>query len=727
MMKKAVLYIFTLTAALLMAACEKDSIYGQGEGGVVVQLAGVATRAVSTAGATIDDCTVYIYEQGAGGEQTLVRKYLPGDCPSTIKLLAGSYTARVQWGEAPAAAAFDKCLYEGSEPFTVAAGKTTPLAVHCYPQSAVVQVLFELPDEVTDPSVSVSLEGADGPGSSLLFEKEDTGYFTVPETGASLQIEFHATHAVKGTLFKSETLKNIEGGKKYTLRFKYSPDLPGYIEIEKISVDLSEDIHDDNFVFNKQPEVRGDIFSGKPEFGNEAMTLTLAVAGTDARVRRGDIYLMGTEPLARAASDPGERIFRWTSSDADEGERDHVSWKLENDGRELNLTLNPAFFRFPMGETKLYFEVEDTNDNTGSNQATIVINWGIRPVNASDYDLWTNTFTARAVSTGAAPTFKLRKAGTTAWRELAGTPAGGSGEYTATFTPEWDSSYNDQAQANVYRPKPEQSVFANNTYEVAVDIDGQEYLTSFYTACDQPIPDSDMANSSLTCFSMSHGSFWDSGNLSILGGTVTAWLCVQDEKTDASGKTWKCAHLQAGEKAGLLSAGNLFTGSFAATSLTAGTVSFGMDYDWQARPTALHVKCCAEIGKANSFKHEQAGGGFPLTEADQDISVLYVAIVDWDEPHKVTSGTNYPTGMWSPAETTDPGEGAVIGYGILKMSQSTGTTLEDMVIPISYYDRVAKPSKNLKVVISSSTSYYGDYMVGCKDNNMWLTDFSWVY
>lgn len=55
------------------------------------------------------------------------------------------------------------------------------------------------------------------------------------------------------------------------------------------------------------------------------------------------------------------------------------------------------------------------------------------------------------------------------------------------------------------------------------------------------------------------------------------------------------------------------------------------------------------------------------------------------------------------------------------------TLLEDLEIPIFYYDRETKPSKQYQIVISSSTSYYGDYMCGCKTNWMYLTDFSWVY
>ena len=48
-------------------------------------------------------------------------------------------------------------------------------------------------------------------------------------------------------------------------------------------------------------------------------------------------------------------------------------------------------------------------------------------------------------------------------------------------------------------------------------------------------------------------------------------------------------------------------------------------------------------------------------------------------------------------------------------------------LPLSFYDRAAKPSKAYKLVISCSANAYGDYMCGCSSNVLYVDDFEWVY
>lgn len=48
-------------------------------------------------------------------------------------------------------------------------------------------------------------------------------------------------------------------------------------------------------------------------------------------------------------------------------------------------------------------------------------------------------------------------------------------------------------------------------------------------------------------------------------------------------------------------------------------------------------------------------------------------------------------------------------------------------IPIYYYDKMAKPTSQYKVVISAATSAYGDSINGCTTNVMYVDDFEWVY
>ena len=105
-----------------------------------------------------------------------------------------------------------------------------------------------------------------------------------------------------------------------------------------------------------------------------------------------------------------------------------------------------------------------------------------------------------------------------------------------------------------------------------------------------------------------------------------------------------------------------------------------------------------------------------------------VAIVDWNTRREVGSGTEAPTGTWDPEETTSVNKEPIIAYGSLFIDQSsTGGKMIDVQLPLNYYDRTAKPSGLYQIVISCSTSAYGDFMAGCKSNILYVDNFEWVY
>lgn len=719
-MRRILLYLLTL-GAVALTACRKDADPAAAEGGIVLRLtqrvSQAASRAVDWTQVTIDDCTLYLYSvsgDAEAAEQTLIRKYAPGDAPATIRLLAGSYRARVEWGETPDAAAFDRCYYEGSADFTVTAGRTEQVEVHCYPQNAVVQVTFELLDAaVSNPSVTMTLEEAPASAAndSLTFTQDETGYFAVPDGGGWLSWRFEADHARKGEIRQTGRLA-VEGGKKYALAYRYSEDLPGYIWVEIIELDLSEDQYHDVFVFSPDPEIKGDIFNAPFDFSHDEEVSFVMQANGESAITRGCIYRVDAA---------GNETLLWCWPD-DQNDTGKIQASLSADGKQLDITLAAAFFSFTLGENALRCEVTDSSASKSSKTATVRMTQGLYPLEPDDWSLWSNSLTARAHADTGVPVFRLRETDAGEWITLPSAETA-PGEYSAEFAPAWESSYNEAVGVDVYRLQ--QGIRANRRYELEVELEGHTYATTLDTACDQAVPG---YNASSACFTESnrfHGpnDYWGSGN-----NEIAKPLC-----TYAVFDGIPCAHLHA-DYAGMLginmlAAGNFFTGTFYRPS-TQGSVYFGIDYNWQARPTALHLKYHASIGKVRYQKYKLANGQQPLDIGVSDISVIYVAIVDWDAPHEVASGMSNPSGMWSPDETNDPGEGPVIGYGIVRLDESNNTEgdkLVDLEIPIFYYDREAKPSKAYKLVISSSTSYYGDYMCGCDTNELYLGDYYWVY
>ena len=292
---------------------------------------------------------------------------------------------------------------------------------------------------------------------------------------------------------------------------------------------------------------------------------------------------------------------------------------------------------------------------------------------------------------------------------------------TASSVAAWDESKNDKG-LTIYYPNSNKSIFANSTYECQLVLNDVAYgpIVEYTTAGGQTISDSNLESTSLSCWGTSNSSapFWGSGNNSFKKD-----LCTQSSYAGQSGNY--CAKLTASETMGMLAAGNLFTGTFAMDGFS-GTVSFGVDYAWTARPSAIKLRVYHDFGNVTTTNY---GHDDEIAEGSPDEGSIYCSIINWDSQHQVTSGTSTPTGVWSPENGINSvSEGEVIGYGAVYPKGTTeGSQMVELIIPIKYYDKVKKPSKKYKLIIAASTSRYGDYMNGCKNNVMYIDDFQWVY
>ena len=336
-------------------------------------------------------------------------------------------------------------------------------------------------------------------------------------------------------------------------------------------------------------------------------------------------------------------------------------------------------------------------------------------------DLWQNTGTVTALisaeeyASGAALEYRIK--GDTEWQPMqeSGYDAG---ILTATIAPEWKTETNPNG-LTVYKLVPKKGLFAGHTYEFRLLVGGSEQGAPLeYTApAGNTIPNGDMEDASMSCWTQNNktAEFWGSGN-----NTVTKGLCTQ--APFAGGMR---AKLQATSAVGVLASGNLFTGLFQKDLITRGVVSFGQTYAWKARPRALKVQYFAEhIGPVDIDKKF----GAPIGMGDQDRARIMVAIVDWNARREVGSGTEPPTGTWDPQEAASTEQGKIIAYGSLFIDESsTGDRMIDTELELHFYDREAKPSGLYQLVISCSTSAYGDFMTGCKSNVLYIDNFEWAY
>lgn len=335
-------------------------------------------------------------------------------------------------------------------------------------------------------------------------------------------------------------------------------------------------------------------------------------------------------------------------------------------------------------------------------------------------DLWRNTASVTALVSEEEHTrgarLQYRVKGSEEWIDTA-EPSYEAGILSATIAPEWSASTNPNS-LTVYTPNPAKGFFAGTTYEIQLLIgDQQSQVFEYTTAAGDKIPGGDMEGE-LSCFSTDNtaATMWGSGNNALKRG-----LCTAAQYAGMEGS--QCAKLSASQTLGILASGNLFTGTFKMSGTT-GTVGFGQKFSYTARPKSLRFKYHAQVGKVDINKYGS------LAKDEQDISTVYVAIVDWNTRWNVSSGTSAPTGTWDPAaQTTLEGAGKIIAYGVLDIRETTsGEAMIDAEIPLLYYDTACEaPQSSYTIIISCSTSKYGDFMDGCSTNVLYVDDFRWGY
>lgn len=709
-MKKYITSAVLLLCAALTASCSKEGTVDAAGGTGVLEMK-ISTTRTDAAGEydPMDHLAVRIY-QTRSGQEVLLRQYTAATRPERLELLAGTYRVAVEAGEIEPAS-FTKRFYKGEKTFTVTAGETTPVEIECKRQNVVAQVKF-------DPTVPAAFgenfhawvaaaetfdEAQAESVPALRYTVDGTGYFTLPEGVTTLTATFRGTHPERGEITHATKFKNVLPRGKYTVTFRFSKDLPGSIECFILKVDTSTDDQDDMIPFSPEPVIEGDGFLlSQPQGFIPGSTLSRRYnISAMAAIEQVKITIGARTYDALNETTPGIEV-------------------LKDSDLSLKLTLSEELFAgLPGGSHPVSIHVADSSDaqTTGISEYRIQ---GLLPVEATDYDLWTNRITLRAMVVDPAitsVTFGLRTAEGT-WVDLAGTAAE-NGIYSATFDAEWTESEN-AAGLKVYTPEPGTGVFAGTGYEARAALDGSAtYAAAFTTPAGQIIPGGDMEDGSLSCFGKTTSEtapFWGSGN------AATAGLCSQGTKPGMGGE--HCAVLQSQSAFGLLAAGNLFSATFKFASLL-GTVSFGVPYDWQARPRFMRLKYHATVGAVNKGtiapEHEYIQDG-------QDRSRIYVAIVDWDSRHETSTGMGSPSGTWDPVKVPQTDEGKIIACGSILIKDSTeGDEMVTLDIPIQYYDKVSKPSKTYSLVISCSTSTYGDYKVGCLGNVMYVDDFEWVY
>jgi hypothetical protein len=233
--------------------------------------------------------------------------------------------------------------------------------------------------------------------------------------------------------------------------------------------------------------------------------------------------------------------------------------------------------------------------------------------------------------------------------------------------------------------------------------------------------------------------FWGSGNgegSEGVNGSANMGIIITtiDKQEKVDGQQSVCA--QTSQMAGILAAGNLFTGQFAGLVGTeGGKVNFGRP--WSTRPTALKLYCKYTTSTMDIIG-KKLPPGVTFASSDYDRAQIKFALGTWE--YRTYGGTkdspihidttdpstfvdyNKDAGTIANGELTIHKDGYILN-GAEKVEASTDQWVE-YIIPLNYRDLDTLPTH---IVVSCAASQYGDYFTGCSSSKLWIDAVELIY
>ena len=327
--------------------------------------------------------------------------------------------------------------------------------------------------------------------------------------------------------------------------------------------------------------------------------------------------------------------------------------------------------------------------------------------------------------------FRYRAVGTSEWIEVEQEAiTSGGGTFVAHITgldPETDYevvAYSGDDETSPWEFSTEAApMIPNGSFEYASKVAGKDYYKFYDPSCG--IEDGMFM-------------FWGSGNGEGdegVSGSANMGIVITYIDTDDKVDGKQSVRAQTSQMAGILAAGNLFTGQFAGlVGTSGGMVNFGRP--WTARPKALKLYCKYVTDKMDIIKGSPAG--VTLTKEDYDRAEIKFALGDWDyrkyggtsesPVHINTTDSRTFIDYNSDASTIANG-GLIIhhdGYilnGEAKVQATTNEWIE-YTIPLNYHDIERLPTH---IIISCAASQFGDYFTGYSKSKLWIDAVELIY
>jgi len=205
--------------------------------------------------------------------------------------------------------------------------------------------------------------------------------------------------------------------------------------------------------------------------------------------------------------------------------------------------------------------------------------------------------------------------------------------------------------------------------------------------------------------------YWDTGNK----GATTLGPSNTYPSDDTPSGTGRSACLETKFVGvgiiGKLAAGNIFAGRYVKTDGTNGILSFGRPCE--LRPTRLRGWCKYHSAP---ISHIGAGTGFDNLKGTPDKGIVWVALIDSDEPFEIRTNP-------SNRQLFNPEAPDVVAYGKMEWDKDvTEWTRFEITLDYKSTSRVPK-----YLLCTASASWLGDYFTGGNGSILMLDDFELLY
>lgn len=716
-----------LVAATMTGCSDDEHLISDGEGtlrlsATVNSNAQIVSRAALSSEeeqALAESAIIWISKSGK-----LVHEYIgASQVPSSLRLLAGHYTAEAWVGDS-VPASWDKTFYKsGFKGFDIASGKDTEVALTCRVANTLASVSYSdaVLEVLSSPVMTVGLDDGITDGShSLTFDdsnRDAKGRFMINSRTKGLVWTLTGTQVDGATYTKSGVIENIKPATEYILRVNFTGQDPtvggAYLEV----VVEEEPVGDNTQVevvlpptivgmlgFDKNNTFRAE--EGK--VGRKSIFISAGAALDEVNVSSPDIAFVGSEKI-----DMLHIHDSYTSQLNAAGLNWIYFYEEDDDISAFRINLEEEFTdKLAEGDHVFEITAKDVKGKTSTATFTITITnapAATAPVAESSISYTGATLEGTVLKQASEYGFELRRvAGSRSYEEWTRIPATVSG--TRLYAQVTDLKAGTEYEFRVYADdyiSTETTTFKTLSYPQLPNAGFEDWSTDSDGAA---LPASSASN-----------LFWDTGNHG--SQTMSKNVTDKDSGTKHSGNySAKLTSQFVGVGSiGKFAAGNIFIGKYLKTDGTDGELGWGRP--WEFRPVA--VKVWVKYSPAVGVNKKGANDSY-IAAGQLDQGIIYVALTD-NNKQTYSDGTEWPFIIKTKSKELFKDENGNLRDNVLAYGEHIFTEATDGMIEITIPLETVKAGTVANIAFVASASRYGDFFSGGDGSTMWIDDIELVY